>query len=67
MVLGDGSVEFEGQRCGSCSTAANFAHGTLVGATPATNGWVFWQYRDADGKVQLLDHARQLFRNRSQQ
>jgi len=66
-VLADGSVEFDGQRYDSCSTAASVARGTLVGGTPATNGWEFWKYRDADGKVQLLDHTRQLFHNRSQQ
>ncbi len=66
-VLADGSVEFDGQRYDSCSTVASFARGTLVGGTPATNGWAFWKYRDTEGKAHPLDHTRQLFRNRSQQ
>jgi hypothetical protein len=66
-VLANGCVEFDGQRYDSCSTAASVAGGTIVGGTPATNGWEFWKYRDADDKAHSLDHARQLFRNRSQQ
>jgi hypothetical protein len=26
-----------------------------------TNGWVFWQYVGADGKVHLLSEARERF------
>lgn len=60
-VFADGSVEFNGHRFDSCSTAASVARGSVVGGTPATNGWVFWKYYDADGKLQQLDHARGLF------
>jgi len=66
-VVADGSVEFAGQRYDSCSMAASFARGTVVGGTPATNGWTFWKYRDADGKVRQLDHSRGLFHGRSQE
>ncbi len=59
--------EFDEQSLDSCSTAASYARGTIVGGTPATNGWAFWKYRDTDGKAHPPDHARQLFRNRSQQ
>lgn len=66
IVLADGSVEFGGQKFDSCSSAATFARGKIVGGTPATNGWDFWKYQDTAGKTHLLDHARQLFRDRSQ-
>jgi len=59
-VLADGSVEFDGQKFDSCSSAATFARGTIVGETPPTNGWSFWKYRDIQGKVHQLDHARSL-------
>ena len=57
-VLADGSVELDGQKFDSCSSAATFARGTIVGGTPPTIGWIFWKYRDTQGKVHQLDHAR---------
>lgn len=57
-VSPDGSVEFNGQRFDSCSTAASVARGTVVGGNPATNGWTFWKYTDADGKPRQLDYLR---------
>jgi predicted type IV restriction endonuclease len=58
----DGTVEFDGQQYESCSTAAAYARGTIVGGTPSTNGWEFWKYRDSEGKVHHLDHARCVYR-----
>ncbi len=57
-LLPDGSVEFEGKRYSSGSTAADFARSTITGRRMHTNGWVFWQYLDADQKERLLAVAR---------
>src|SRR5262249_4942129 len=58
-LLPDASVVFQGQNYPSCSTAAEFARGTVTGRRMNTNGWVFWQYQDAEGKRRTLDEARQ--------
>jgi hypothetical protein len=56
ILLPDGSVEFEGSRYHSCSTAAEVARSTVTGRRMNTNGWLFWQYLDSQGKpVTLLD------------
>lgn len=54
----DGMVEFNGKTYDSCSTAAEYARGTVTGRKMNTNGWVFWQYEDADLQTRTLDHAR---------
>jgi DNA-binding transcriptional ArsR family regulator len=57
-LLGDGSVEFKGQRFQTCSGAAEAARETVSGGRMNTNGWVFWQYKTPDGKRLLLRDAR---------
>jgi hypothetical protein len=60
-VLADGSIEFQGQKHASCSTAASVARGTVTGRNPATNGWEFWKFTESSGKSVLLDELRQAF------
>jgi predicted type IV restriction endonuclease len=60
-LLPDGAVEFEGRRFNSCSTAAETARSTIKGRKMNTNGWVFWQYVDAQGKTLTLFDARERF------
>jgi len=57
-LLAGGVVEFQGQRYDTCSGAAEAARATVSGHRMNTNGWTFWQYRDAAGKRHGLDDAR---------
>jgi predicted type IV restriction endonuclease len=57
-LLPDGSVEFEGTRYNTCSMAADTARSTITGRKMNTNGWVFWQYADSNGKTFELIEAR---------
>jgi hypothetical protein len=52
-------VAFEGAVYESCSTAAEYARSTVTGRKMNTNGWVFWQFLDADGKKRTLFDMRQ--------
>jgi len=58
-VQSDGAVAFNGAVYSSPSKAADEARRLVVGGTPHTNGWDFWQYRDKSGKNVRLDAARQ--------
>jgi hypothetical protein len=60
-LLPDGSIEFQGSRFDSCSSAAEMARSTVVGKRLNTNGWVFWQYQDEQGQKCTLDQARKRF------
>jgi hypothetical protein len=57
----DGRVEFNGTLYDSGSTAADMARSTITGRRMNTNGWVFWQYLGADGKIHLLSEDRERF------
>ena len=57
-LLAGGGVEFQGQRYDTCSGAAAAARATVSGHQMTTNGWTFWQYRDAGGKKLILRDAR---------
>lgn len=51
----DGTVTFQGRRYNSLSEPAGAARKTIIGAPkgkkiPPTNGWIFWHFRDNDGK-----------------
>jgi hypothetical protein len=58
----DGSISYGGKRFRSLSTAASVARaefGYRGGrAKPATNGWIFWSYTDADGVARQLKYLR---------
>lgn len=61
-VEADGAILFEGQKYRSPSTAGSVARKELGyggGRTrPATNGWTWWWYTDADGVERRLDTLR---------
>jgi hypothetical protein len=57
----DGSVTFDSRNYTACSAAAAAARGSVIGGAPATNGWTFWQFRNADDRKQTLDDVRQRF------
>ena len=59
----DGSVEFQGKRYPSCSTAAETARSTVTGRRMNTNGWSFWQYEDEKGKKETLLDVRERYLN----
>jgi hypothetical protein len=54
----DGHVFFQGVSYASCSQAGEVARASVTGQKMNTNGWTFWQYRDAAGKRLCLDDAR---------
>jgi hypothetical protein len=60
-LLPDGNVEFQGQRYGTCSAAAEAARKSITRKRLNTNGWSFWQYQGADGKTLTLGDARKQF------
>lgn len=57
-ILQNGEVEFQGKRYSSCSTAAEYARGSITGRRMHTNGWTFWQVNNSDGKRIELDDFR---------
>jgi hypothetical protein len=57
----DGTVDFQGTRYDSCSTAAELARGSITGRRMNTNGWQFWQFREGQGKPQELIAVRGRF------
>ncbi|MGE0027666.1 MAG: hypothetical protein AB7O78_17965 [Thermoleophilia bacterium] len=70
-VQADGSVTFNGTRYTSPSMAAAKAREKVKGGPPPdrlrwqTNGWVFWLFRDDDGKWQPLDLLRRRYAERN--
>jgi hypothetical protein len=62
----DGRVTCLGETFDSLSTSAGAARASIIGAPPGrrypqTNGWVFWRFRDNDGRSKPLDFLRQRF------
>jgi hypothetical protein len=57
----DGTVEFQGKRYPTCSTAAEIARSTVTGRRMNTNGWSFWQYEDSEGKTETLLDVRERY------
>jgi hypothetical protein len=59
----DGRVTWGGRTYDSLSTAAGAARASIIGVPPGrkypqTNGWVFWSFRDADGRLKPMDVLR---------
>ena len=63
----DGTVRFHGKSYQSCSAAGTAAKHSVTGETKATNGWAFWQYRNANGRLVPLISARREYQRRSVQ
>ncbi len=66
----DATVTWNDTRYDSLSTAAGMARKSVVGAPPGreypqTNGWTFWRFRDADGRLVVIDVLRQRHVGRS--
>jgi hypothetical protein len=59
-VEADGAVTFDGQRFKSLSVAGAMARAKALNRSSyqATNGWVFWQVRQADGRLVRVDSLR---------
>jgi hypothetical protein len=63
-ITAEGAVIWDERAYDSVSTAAGMARRSVIGTPPGrkypqTNGWTFWQLRDADGQTQVLDVLRQ--------
>lgn len=62
-VESDGGITFSGTQYHSLSTAGSAARAQLgyqgSRGKPATNGWIFWSYTDAEGNAHPLSHLRQ--------
>ncbi len=58
-LVEDGTVVFQRKTYRTCSAAAEMARSTVTGRRMNTNGWTFWQHLDAEGKLVVLDEARQ--------
>jgi hypothetical protein len=57
-LLRDGTVKFRAEIYSSCSSAADAARHVVIGGTPHTNGWAWWQFTE-NGKRKTLDDVRQ--------
>ena len=63
VIEADGCVRFGDEVYDSLSAAGGMARNSAIGAapgepTPATNGWKFWQYRDATtGELRSIDES----------
>ncbi len=66
-LLPDGRVQFQGTRYEPCSAAAAVARSTVTGRKMSTNGWCFWQTRDASGSLHELREAREQYLQQKKQ
>ncbi len=63
-IESNGNVVWNGTTFDSLSMAGGMARKSIVGAPPGreyppTNGWIFWRFRDADGRLAFLDVLRE--------
>lgn len=58
VLQADGQILFDGKLYGSCSAAGAMGKKKIDGTAKATNGWVFWTYRDPSGREVPLTEAR---------
>ena len=63
-VMPEGLVICQGQSFETLSAAANVARTPILGYTPTTNGWTFWQFKDVDGKRRTMSDLRDRFYRR---
>jgi hypothetical protein len=69
-ITEEGKWAWGGKEYNSPSVAAGFARASIVGIPPGrkypqTNGWTFWHFVDANGRVKPLDELRQRYYSRS--
>ncbi len=62
-IEGPSRIVFAGETYESLSMAGGLARKSVAGAPtgreyPPTNGWTFWQYRQADGALRYIDELR---------
>lgn len=59
----NGTVTFEGKTYNSLSMAGKAARISVIGPGIAgnTNGWAFWRFKDADGKMKDMNVLRQRY------
>lgn len=65
-IEADGTVSCLGKRHPSLSGAGAAARASVIGkrpdgSDPATNGWGFWRFRDANGRMAPIDVLRERF------
>jgi hypothetical protein len=66
-ILGDATVEFDGESYTSLSVAGGMARVKVSGPPGSgrtyyqTNGWTFWKYRDSKGILKPIDELRQRY------
>jgi hypothetical protein len=65
-ITPEGTAEWGGHAYDAISAAAGMARASIIGTRPGqkyppTNGWIFWQFVDADGSVKPLDVLRQRY------
>jgi hypothetical protein len=63
-IEANGNVTWNGTAYDSLSVAGGMARKSIVGTLsgreyPPTNGWTFWRFRDADGRLAFVDVLRQ--------
>jgi len=69
-IESNGTVTFNGVTYDSLSVAAGYARSSVKGPPSdgskfwSTNGWVFWQFRDAAGHLNKVDALRQRYLRR---
>lgn len=66
QIQSDGRVSCLGQVYDSLSAAAGMARASVLKKPskykyPPTNGWIFWRFRDTDGKLKEMDFLRQAY------
>lgn len=57
----DGTVEYQGTRYATCSTAAEFARSSVTGRKMNTNGWRFWHLAGGRGVKKTLFDVREKY------
>jgi hypothetical protein len=62
-ITPNGQIEFRGANYQSPSAAGAAAKQSVTGQYMATDGWLFWHYRDEGGEIVPIKAARERFRD----
>jgi predicted type IV restriction endonuclease len=60
-VEADGTVVVDGRQYDSLSTAAEYGAASVSDKYSKYNGWLFWEFRDTDGRYRPVDVIRQRY------